>query len=683
MDQAVLLAKLLKDGGYDARVVRGMLDQNQALRLLEGIDQQKKSDTPIGNIQTITALINDYSTRLGFDAASIIESLTLDQTTNANYQEYDARTNEEQKFLLSQLPDHGLGDSSRAPYEGLLSEAQQYFWVQYRSNSGQQWLDKHPALTTGTFGAIKAEEFFSKEIPPKLQHRFAFEVVASQEKLGKIAEHVIVPKWERPAANLIDADLTFSLYSKHLATQASNGEALKAPVDLTDVLIPTFNGTAVGKAIDLYGNPIDLDAASAQFAGVFQQIMEKGHKAATALSALGSSEEGDQKNLMFLKNVRIDFYLTKPGGEVKQYSRLLFADDGNGFTDPERRDEQFSRLTRFHSLKILTGEQNKAYQVDQSLSTMISNFEYLMLLYKSLRGGNVAKLTLGQLPKRPWKWAGLDLMTEIFDGVPTEAHQVLYRPEPTLFMHSKSIGVGEKELESIDILQNTRQAIDVQKKSIDPELLMKAGIWDSITEGSLIGPLAATRYDISTVFQAAETKRIRVRTFSPHDINELNGLSVADFAKDRIKSDLNEGYSVVVPEESPFPDSGAIGWWRIDTNSGATQGMMAKGSHFGGAAMTEEQILLGVGLTGALMMVAAVFSYMACKDDDTTCEICAAVGGVLGAAGLVGTVNVPAGVIIGLFAGLVAAVCAIGTFLDWNMPPLTHQLNSGNFRVIS
>jgi len=84
--------------------------------------------------------------------------------------------------------------------------------------------------------------------------------------------------------------------------------------------IPLWESDAVkmpvpaGKAIDLFGNPIDLEAAGSAYAGIFQTVQEKSHKAVATLSQLGVSHNDSQQNSMFPKSVQVDFFLTAPGG---------------------------------------------------------------------------------------------------------------------------------------------------------------------------------------------------------------------------------------------------------------------------------------------------------------------------------------------------------------------------------
>ena len=674
LDQSVLLAKLLKDAGYDARVARGVLSSDQAEQLLQNIADSRQLEEPFSDLEKVASVVNSHSQKLGFDPAPILESLSPDNMKDDLYREFVGTTDAQQEFLLGKLDGRDTASSGKEQYEALVSEARDYFWVEYSSGEGQPWVQLHPALAAGEFETLKAEHYLKDEVPPELQHRFAFEVIATQGGLGKDTEHVIMPRWERPAANLGDVHLTFNLHSRHLAGQLDRGEKLTAPPDANDVLTPMFNGKPVGTAINLYGTPIDLMAAGSAYAGIFEQIQAKTHKAVSALSGMDAKEDKPPANPMFLKGVRLDVYLTSPGGEVTRYSRPLFVDDGSGFTDPKTRTAQFERLTRIQDLGVLTGLENRTYVASKSLATLISNFDYLMLYARALRGEKLGELARSAPPGQPWKWAGLDLMSSLFDGVPRERRQVLYRPEPNVFLHSRSIGVGDKLIESLDVINNARRGIDVAERSVDVDLLIRSGVWDTLVEGALIGGPDSSHYGAIDLFEKAEKAGIDSLTITPADSSALGDLQMSEFARTTLLGELQQGYTIVIPSRTPYSDQEIVGWWRVNTETGETLGMMVKGTQYGGIELTEETILLIVAITGLIVIVGGIFSYISCPEGDGACKFCNGVQIALGAAGIIASLNVVAGLVVGLVAAILGAICAIGSFLNWERPGVAPNL---------
>ena len=92
--------------------------------------------------------------------------------------------------------------------------------------------------------------------------------------------------------------------------------------------------------------------------------------------------------------------------------------------------------------------------------------------------------------------------------------------------------------------------------------------------------------------------------------------------------------------------------------------------------MSEGTIVLAIAITGLLVFVGGVFAFLTCEGDDTTCQVCQGSTAILGLGGIVGAVNPPAGIVIGIAGALVGVICAIGGFLDWEMPGLAPRIDS-------
>ena len=57
LDQAVLLAKLLKDAGYEAQIHHGLLSHDQAGELLIAMTPERQPEEPIGDIEAMNTIM--------------------------------------------------------------------------------------------------------------------------------------------------------------------------------------------------------------------------------------------------------------------------------------------------------------------------------------------------------------------------------------------------------------------------------------------------------------------------------------------------------------------------------------------------------------------------------------------------------------------------------------------------
>ncbi len=305
LDQAILLANLLKTAGLDARIARGTLGDTDALRLLRSTSQAAPGDSLDYMQKTLAANFGDQaaqppdavawkSTRLAGETGKLVDTLKLS------------------------LQNAGIDLSTSDVQATWLPIARQYFWVQYRDGPAQGWQDAHPAFGANpTPQGLAAEEYFADSVPEKYQHRLTVSAWVGQWLAGKIETRQIMTPWTRPVANL-DAE-AIRYRNAPSGLNLDNAGDLKSVIEESQMLVPMLNdATAPGAmAFDLRGRVIDPMALGGG-AGVFQTM---GDKMGNATSGL--MDRKDKQPAMALNSMWLEFTFTAPGGAKTTYRRYL------------------------------------------------------------------------------------------------------------------------------------------------------------------------------------------------------------------------------------------------------------------------------------------------------------------------------------------------------------------------
>ena len=213
LDQSVLLASLLKDAGYDARILRGPLDNAQALNLLRQMAAPSSKPPSSGDADGYRASLEKLARLAGVPEdrveALVSTSITMpDIRKSQPFQDAEA----DRDFILQQLKSVDIDLKNTDITAELLHEAQDYFWVEYRSGPSDPWRSAHPAFYGGAGDppAVSHTEVFADTIPDELQHRFRFQVFIEQKTGDKLAATALTKPWERPVANLLGVSLSYS-----------------------------------------------------------------------------------------------------------------------------------------------------------------------------------------------------------------------------------------------------------------------------------------------------------------------------------------------------------------------------------------------------------------------------------------------------------------------------------------
>lgn len=592
IDQSLFLAKLLRDGGYEARIVGAEISLEQASEVLRSMKQVVTPPPPIGDAKALLQVFRDHNI-FGTDVPQDLETAYIDYVNSIPLAQDSLAYDKVQKvsaFLLEQMSSGGVDINGKNIDAEIVREARQYFWVQYKDSASGPWTNVHPVFQNGLpFEEPEPEEFFASAVPERLQHRLRFQVFI-ERKVGDQLEVVpITSVWEAPVANLVGTSLTFANFSDSMLGGEKMLLDLENSLNSANSFVPTFGGELApgAKFFDLRGNIVDPMAASNPAAGIFSEVNR------AFGDAIGSIES--QNAIPTLTAQWMEFVIVQPGGAESTYRRTTFDRIGpaarRSNTVPKdlapSTNNDVRTLIQRHTFAVNVGRmprgfaiQSAAEHFDQWMPGIKRALEHAPGERNSGAGGGT--------PDVPPNWGGIWALFSNFDQADTiGSNHRNYRSAPALLIYSDGLGGEHKHIERVDIVSNPRRvlAIDGDTPSFDPRLMVQAGVWETIMEGAFFDTDEVL--STSVVFDAARNMGTKPMLVIPGELASKIVASPNTIAS--IESDLQRGFSVIAP--SVEPSSGQAGWWRVDTETGETLGQILDGR---GAVATEKIILLTI-----------------------------------------------------------------------------------------
>ena len=648
LDQSVLLATLLRDSGYEARISRGSLSTDLAQSLVEQMRsepvwKQEIWKDPKKTKQTLHELAQLGSQ--GNITNEILDELVLGAGPSGRA-DSRLRTAQVAESLESVLSKQGFRGLSEEKGPTVAEEARDYFWVEYRSGSSDPWIQTHPAVSTATIPmAAQADEFFAGAVPEALVHKFRLEGYVDR-LVGRRAETLpLFSAWERPVANLLGTTLTYSnmpdnrmaldedLWGRVATADLAHVSAGTDRVSEASWFVPMIQGrpAAEGSVFDLQGNLVPLDAAMDPAAGIFQTDSKKLNDAVGALSSIGGKEEGSEQAAMTLLSQRLVITILAPDGSTRVAERIMYsvAEEGprqlNGLQATSPTGTNLHSMMDEYSLMISPGQFPRAYVLSRYLSSLTKAIPMIAKLAElSLGTGNTS---LAPARKQLESWAE-DLPEDLpfltaFGAMsewqlPDEAY-LNYPARPLVIgLRTRIKGGGELFVEDIvDVVFNERRILEKVDgryvKAIDRAILQ--GVWDTEIEDSMHservamsgGELVDSVNSWSAMSPFATGQPSEYQTLMPSQLESVRISSFPSSSIQAVERDLRAGYVVLIPKEHSSPPV----WWRVHPDDGTTLGMGGTGM---GISVTQYIInwtgISSVAIAIGRMWQAMVFWYL-------------------------------------------------------------------------
>lgn len=599
LDQAVLLATLLRDAGLEARILRTTLTPDDSRILLQ--QMRSPAALPVSDAESTDTGSNE-------DSLATIDDPNDPPSPNLlpTNQDIDAATEE----ILDLLADHEIALGDPQMMERLAQEAADYFWVEHRLGPSQEWRQEHPVFAnqSDAFEGLRHQQAFSDTIPDDLLHQIRFTASIEQRRGPKLSIHQIMDDWQKPVANLLGRSLAFFSLPSTFTEESLNTD-LNTAFEGAGLFVPIFDGQPApgAQAFDRRGNIIALDVLSMDqvgASGVFKTAADKTSAATDALQSLGSDEDGDKADFTTLTAQWVDYTLIAPGGRETHYRRMIF--DRLGPTARQNRDfagldpdYRFNRLSSAHSFVVAAGNYPRSFILDQFLNDIVSTKS---LMTRGLQGrfSKDQTNTFSQALSETTPLSPTLALFALFERQnPAEPHLITYRPEPSIIALQGGVEEGEAGgvFYAVDIIHNARRTFTRADKGIipAPEENIRQGVQETFFEGFAINPggqATARQFGVKDGLQRARQQGSILTVLSSKSKFNIDALPVHEDVKLRINAHV-EGGKIAITPTSPLADDQIV-WWHIDPRTGTTLGYLNNGT---GGAATEYLAALTVGVT--------------------------------------------------------------------------------------
>ena len=578
LDQAVLLARLLGDAGYDARIARAALAPEEVAILVDAALAPKPARPFPGDRDRIAGVLDELAQTAGGAAPEIVGELirSLAEPVLADAALLEIAEAETRELLDVLAANDVPVREDVSPFaDGETVEAiRDYFFVEYRLGEADPWSAAHPALPEGvpSFAGLAVQERYEGEVPSELVHTVTFEVLQEQRLGDALTTSPLFEAWTRPTANLVGVAVGYA--NTPLGSDAFWREPSPALFAEADSFAPVFmDASPVGaKVFDLDGNLLDPEAAASPAAGVFENVGNAFEGAASQLASPGGDDDVRALTAQWLR-----FTFSAPDGSTTVVRRAVFdrlgevaraSGDVSGLGTLDRADA-VRQLTTRHTWMVSVGELAPAFVLDRWLARLEASRPSLEALL-AVNYGQDVDLVPEDFEGASMAWTGLPDVFATFDARRRADERVPYRAAPSLVMHAADLPILPGARTMLDVVANARVSA---APAASPADKVFRGVWETVTETTFLPP-ATVPVNAVRVLQAARSQGIPLRVASHPD--EVDRLDPRTASVEAVRNDLESGYVVVAPET--WPDGVDVpAWFRVRVADGETLGRIGDG----------------------------------------------------------------------------------------------------------
>lgn len=557
LDRSLLLARLLQDAGYDARLVRGQLAADAVEAVLSRAAASDADPSPVEPffVDGVVAA----AARTPGEAAALAE-------------------------LVGNLP------GSVGP--GVAASAADHWWVEAQLDAGWSAVDP---LLNGPLAAMRPaplERFSPKLLPDSLFHKVTVRVVIERWDAGEIIEEVPLEHTLRAAdAAYHDFELQFVPYHFEPAPDGSTAAVeARTIAETAEEWLPVLRhgrDTIQQQGFDRGGN---LERSPGRVA-----VARKAEQATSTLQGLGSSKESETSQLTALW---LEYQVDVPGREPNVVRRELFDLIGAArrrsgaiadlALDPAAFRERGRLLLGAHRI-VVTSAELPPIALQKATEEFWVNHGPQIAGIVRLANGSEDDEVLQRAYAQPL--IALDLL-----GLATARH-LLSPNRSSIYIGSPNVLTTHftVELEQSFSVRHTFDLavndVGVTANGSEPvgRIRLEQGVLDTILEAAMSesdGP-SGNAAELFALRGAATGGWQRVDAESPEQ-------TLPDTAHARIAAALAAGQIVVAP--------GRLGrdlepaWWEIDPATGTTLGIGFRGW---GVEGVSDATMRGIGGAGA------------------------------------------------------------------------------------
>lgn len=542
LDQALLLARLLKDMGLDARIVSGVAPDADPFRpALKGHAASPPVFRDPTALKRAAALLNDGPPGTPPAGEPGSQVLKIPEEVRSWSDDLFEATKPESKNQAASIP-------------SVLIESP-YYWVEYRDASAGDWLPVHPALgDPRAKPALVQTGYIADSITPELQHRIRVQAFIERSRSGTLEKALVAGPHEFPAANLTGVTFTYSVIpDAYLSAEGPVVEGADEVLAGSNLFFPVFDfGSArLDKAFDSIGNVLSADDASSAMAGVFGEVSKGFLAAAEELS--GNASEG-KAPIAYVTRHWLEITLLRPGQPPKVIVRDIARWQGDA-------DEFRKSLARTAYFRVATGRVSPAQILERTLGAQ-------QALLTALTSATPLKLEESTLAQFSLDAESFLLMSDLAAAGNTGT--LSFRNEPAVVARYVPYGRIDASRDGFDIVHSPRRAIAMDSAKPDMRTTVLNGVVDSWLEQELFSPEDSSRsaYGLLSQRLTAGGKLAVVG-----DGTKVSAESLPIPARETVLRDLSNGDRVLIVGAADQCNA----WWRVDPLTGGTLSMLANG----------------------------------------------------------------------------------------------------------
>jgi ribosomal protein S21 len=565
LDQSVLLAKLLKDAGFEVRIANGKLTEKDAKLLVASV-ANGVLPTNIGNGEAFDKALVQFN-------KSTRKNGKMDWKKTETYKRYRQSKENVEKVLN----ENNIKLEDVDVTQQLVQQTKDYFWVQYRRGESQQWQDAHPAFKKGVKVAVKALAYIKDTVPKKYLHQLKIEAFIQQRMGGKLIIHSLMKPWIRPVANLNNTSITYT----NAPSGVKIGSSFDEIISHSNFFTPTLNGTPVGnKVFDMKGRLIDAEAMNSGPQGALFQTL--GNKLEESINRVDGKEKSD--TLMQLTAQWLQFTFIEPDGSEFVQKRYLYETNNFKVTQSSNKQAKAALMSEYHFLNS-SGQQPMAYLAHTYLKLIDDSIPLLQASAKKVYKPN-AKVSISKKDLDIKSSFELLVQYNMMETQPDENKAIIkYKASANLMGIKRGFIDAENAFITVDIISNKKRYLVKKGKQVflSAQSAFTSGVWETASEWlpSRFLNLPQESLDTLQIQSAANKQNIEMRVLKSDQLKDLNVKNESILAK--IKQEMKQGYMIIIPEKKPN-NIAMTGWWRINLTTGETLGMTADG---GGQSATE------------------------------------------------------------------------------------------------
>lgn len=604
-DQALTLASMLKDAGFDAQILVGELSADQVSELVRSMampeypEERQRASYPA----EIERLLEEVRSQ-GVQVSELIsETLSIAEELSHILRESSARSTN--RKVLTQTEESG----------------QEYRWVRYRLGVADPWREVHPAYRAAADWQLKFTTIEHDQVDSSSLQTVGIELWVEDTDGTR---HQVSGSWSAPAANLGGRPLSIEIASDAILKPGLWTQPDEL-IDESQYFFVQIDGTIPQDALvfDLYGN-VYPEAAIAGLNSLFATIDQKGRKAVTALNSIGADlhgRQGPQSQGKQLAKVWLSFKLGNSEGFERIVQRTLF----RGRALDNKRSAAASLLQRWEVDIATTAAMPQVYRYAEtdrlisSIEKLERFYEYLAKNKKASEAEIIERLSDFVADPALSRLAMLRSLFEQFDW-PHDVISFIHEPNILAIRHGLTFKDGLWHVyELTDIVSNSRLSFRLEQGTpfLAPDASLMRGVWETRAEAfGLLSQPAAVR--------SIAAYEVLANRAELHYEGSDDGASIRLIASD------------------------GSAWWQIDEATGSTVGMMESSHGLGGSEVTEYALFTII--TGAVSLAFFMVGSAVCMTGGGEFVCCVVTSASI----------VLVGVAVAWSVGLVAAAIGIG-----------------------